>query len=72
MLLHIFVSLSDICVHTASNSATSQEGQSSRSSLPLGTGKGNVSDIFTIQGFPQVMMVVLGLHSLLMQEGKVK
>jgi hypothetical protein len=62
----------DIFVHAASNPATSQESQSSGSSLSFGTGKGNMSDTFTVQGVPQVMMVVLGFHSLLVPEGKIR
>jgi hypothetical protein len=59
-------------VHAASYPATSEESQSSGSSLPLGTGKGNMSDTFTVQGVPQVMMVVLGFFTLLVAKGKVR
>jgi hypothetical protein len=54
----------------AANPATSEESEYSGSSLPLGAGKGNMSDTFTLQGVPQVMMVVLGFSSLHMAKGK--
>jgi hypothetical protein len=55
----------------ASNPTTSEESECSRSSLPLGAGKGNMSDTVTVQGVPQVMMVVLGFSSLHVAKGKV-
>jgi hypothetical protein len=59
-------------IHAASNPATSEESEYSGSTLPLGTGKGNMSDTFTVQGVPQVMMVVLGFSSLHVAKGKVR